>query len=311
MKTKFLLLGVIVIVGAALAARVKTAALSVSGEEPRRLKIVTTIFPVYDMAKAIGGSGAEVSMLLPPGVEAHSFEPRPGDILKINEGGLFIYTSKAMEPWAEDIGKSAANKELLVVEAGQGAKSETGPGQGGSRAGNPDPHVWLDFDNARIMAANIGKAMEAKDPANKARYQKAAEAYKGELSKLDSEYRAALSACKSKEIVYAGHYAFGYLAARYGLKYTAAQGLSPDAEPSAKDLAGLVDQIRDDHVGFIFYEELTSPKIAETLKRETGAKMLLLSAAHNLPKDQFERGVSFFDIMRVNLSVLKEGLECR
>lgn len=277
----------------------------------RRLKAVTTIFPLYDMARAIGGSGADVTLLLPPGVEAHSFEPKPSDIARINEADIFIYTGKFMEPWAEDLVGGVANKRLLVVNAGKDVKLMLEAGLHRGKAGAaPDPHIWLDFDNAKIMAGNISAAFSAKDPGNKEAYLRASAAYEGRLSALDSAYKSGLSACRTKEIIYGGHYAFGYLARRYGLNYMAAQGLSPDSEPTAKDLAALVEQIRKDKVKYVFYEELTSPKIASTISSETGAKMLPLSAAHNVGRDQVLRGVSFFDILQADLENLKEGLEC-
>ena len=277
----------------------------------RRLKVVTTIFPLYDMARSIGGDYADVTLLLPPGVEAHSFEPKPGDMARINEADVFIYTGKFMEPWAEDIVNSVPNKKLLVVDAGRGVKLM---GRGGSGKGEPatapDPHIWLDFDSAKTMAGNISAAFSAKDPLNNDVYRRAAATYIGGLSALDSAYKSGLSACRTKEIIYGGHYAFGYMARRYGLKYMAAQGISPDSEPTAKDLASLVEQVKKDKIEFIFYEELISPKIAETISAETGAKMLPLSAAHNVARDQFARGISFFDILQGDLINLKTGLEC-
>lgn len=128
---------------------------------------------------------------------------------------------------------------------------------------------------------------------------------------LDQNYRQTLSNCQNQEIVYAGHYAFGYLAKRYDLAYLAAQGLSPDAEPTANALKKLVDQIKANNLRYIFYEELTSPKIAQTLSAETDASLLLLNAAHNITKDQLAVGRSFFDIMKENLDNLKIGLNCQ
>ncbi|MBU4141474.1 zinc ABC transporter substrate-binding protein, partial [Patescibacteria group bacterium] len=172
------------------------------------------------------------------------------------------------------------------------------------------PHIWLDFDNAKIMVDNIAKAMAEKDAANADYYQKNATEYKNQLTKLDNEYETALFECKTKKIIYGGHYAFGYLAHRYGLEHIAAQGFSPDAEPTAPDLINLVEQIKKDNIGYVFYEELTSPKIAEIIAVETKTKMLLLNAAHNLAKEDFENNVSFLSIMENNLKNLSIGLQC-
>jgi zinc transport system substrate-binding protein len=177
-------------------------------------------------------------------------------------------------------------------------------------AGSLDPHIWLDFDNAKIMVGTILHAIQIKGPANMDSYKRNSDDYCKKLSDLDYSYKAALAPCKGRQIVYGGHYAFGYLAKRYGLKYLAAQGISPDAEPTAKDLSRLVEQIRKDSIKYVFFEELTSPKIAETIANETNTKLLLLNAAHNVTRDQLVQGTSFLDIMKDNLDNLKQGLGC-
>jgi len=277
-----------------------------------KIKIVTTLFPLYDMAKNIGKDKAHVSLLIPPGVEPHAFEPKPSDIIKINEAHCFIYTGRFMEPWAEDIIKGVVNKKLIVVDASKATRMIPAVSSDKDEpSGALDPHIWLDFDNAKIMAKNIAEALAAKDPAAQAFFNQNADAYNTKLAELDAAFRKTLGTCKSKVIVYGGHYAFGYLAKRYGLRYMAAQGVAPDAEPTARDLVRLVEQIKKNNIHYVFYEELTSPKIAETIAGETHAKLLLLNAAHNLTKDQFERGVSFFEILNTDLEQLKIGLECR
>jgi len=277
-----------------------------------KIKITTTLFPLYDMAKSIGGDKAHVSLLVPPGIEPHTFEPTPSDIIKINEADCFIYTGRFMEPWAEDIIKGVVNKTLIVVDASKGTRMIPAVSSDKDEpSGALDPHMWLDFDNAKIMAKNIAEALAAKDPAAQTFFNQNADAYNTKLAELDAAFRKTLSTCKSREIVYGGHYAFGYLARRYGLRYLAAQGVSPDAEPTARDLVRLIEQIKKNNIHYVFYEELTSPKIAETIARETDAKILLLNAAHNVTKDQFERGVSFFEILNTDLEQLKIGLECQ
>jgi len=286
------------------------------GQKPapgvQKIKVVTTLFPLYDFAKNIGGDKVLVSLLLPPGVEPHSFEPKPADIIRINEADIFVYTGKFMEPWAEDVIKGVSNKSLSVVDASKGVKMLPAVSLDREESSAAlDPHIWLDFDNGKIMVANIAEALESKDPAGQNFYAQNTQSYDNQLNELDMEFRSSLSDCRSREIVYAGHYAFGYPAARYGLKYAAAQGVSPDSEPTANDLIALIKQIKKNRINYIFYEELTSPRIAQTIADETDAKILLLNAAHNVTRDQFEKGVSFIDIMKSDLANLKTGLECR
>jgi ABC-type metal ion transport system, periplasmic component/surface adhesin len=277
--------------------------------ENKKLQIVTTLFPLYDFAKSIGQDKVEVTLLLTPGVEAHSFEPRPSDVILINQADVFVYTGKSMEPWADDIIKSVTNKNLVIVNAGNGITLIPAVFHDADEpVGSMDPHIWLDFDNAGIMVNSISKAIIEKDSANSSLYEKNATNYLQQLADLDNEYKLALSLCSSKEIIYAGHYAFGYLTKRYGLEYFAAQGVSPDSEPTAADLINLVNQIKKDNIKYIFYEELSSPKIAQTLSDETGAELLLLNAAHNISKEQLEQGATFISIMKNNLTNLKIGL---
>jgi zinc transport system substrate-binding protein len=282
------------------------------GGVSHRVRVVTTLFPLYDMARSIGGDRAALTLLLPPGVEAHSFEPKPSDVIKINEADIFVYTGRFMEPWAEEVVRSAASRNLVVVDASQGTKMITAVfHDADAPAGSLDPHIWLDFDNARVMVRNIAGAYAVRDSANRSFYERRAGEYGDKLAELDSAFRTNLAACRNRKIVYGGHYAFGYLAARYGLEYLAAQGVSPDAEPTAGDMAKLIEQIRKDKIKYVFYEELTSPKIAQTIAGETNAKLLPLNAAHNLTRDQLELGLTYFDILKSDLDNLKIGLECR
>ncbi len=153
-----------------------------------KLQVVTTLFPLYDFARQIGGEKAEVRLLLPPGVEPHSFEPRPDDIIRVSRADLFIFTNKYMEPWAAKIIGSVPDKKVQVVDASLGvelyrAGQEHAEGEKveqHSEAG-VDPHIWLDFANDLIIVDNILAAFIAKDPANRDYYTANAAAYKQEL----------------------------------------------------------------------------------------------------------------------------------
>ena len=323
MKKILFIIGVIVIIG--LGFFTVSGRLQDTTSNSGKLNIVTTLFPSYDFAKIIGQDKVEVSLLLPPGVESHSFEPRPSDIVKINKSDLFVYTGKYMEPWAEDIIKGLTNKDVSIVDSSNGItlskreenhddeeegvheeELENDHGHEGI-----DPHIWLGLDNAQVMVDNIVNAISQKDPANSDFYMKNAIEYKNRLVQLDNQFKSTLAKCEGREIIYGGHYAFGYMAKRYGLAYTSAQGFSPDSEPTASDLVNLVEQIKAGGIKYVFYEELTSPKIAQTLANETKAQLLLLNAAHNIAKEDYKKGVSFASIMEQNLANLKIGLNCK
>lgn len=288
-------------------------------EDADGLKIVTTIFPVYDFTRAVCGDKAQVTMLLTPGLEAHSYEPKPSDIATLAASSLFIYTSADMEPWALDLASSlGTGSKTSVLEAGYGvpvlleaADEEDEHTKGGiaNEDGHAhDPHVWLDFTNAQYMVRRIADAMAGVDPDNAGYYLDNAEAYCLRLDELDAKFLDTVNGASTRSIVHGGHYAFGYMSSRYGLKYTAVQGFSPDTEPSPRQMSELADLLKKEATGYIFYEELIEPRAAKVIAEETGAKMLMLHAGHNISKEDFEAGVDFIEIMERTLESLKTGL---
>jgi zinc transport system substrate-binding protein len=293
-----------------------------AGKE-KLLQVVTTLFPLYDFARNIGGEKAHVVLLLPPGIEAHSFDPKPRDILTINRADLFVFTGSFMEPWATSLIKGIRGKRLAVVDSSTDVPllSEVPggapKGEGRDRS-NPsghrepiDPHIWLDLSNARKMVDNILAGFVQKDPQNRSFYERNAEVYKARLQKLDEGFRNGLSDCETRLFVHGGHYAFNYLARRYGLTYVSVYGFSPNAEPSPRHLADIIDTMRQRRSKCVFYEELIQPRVAETIAKETGARLLPLNGGHNVTRDELDKGVSFISLLEQDLQSLKTGLQCR
>jgi zinc transport system substrate-binding protein len=279
------------------------------------LQVVATLFPLYDFARNIGGEKASVTLLLPPGVEPHSFEPRPKDILRINHADIFVYTGNFMEPWAASIVKGTDRRKLTVVDSSKdiALRHETSEDRGHNHAkgDSVDPHIWLDFGNAEKMVDNIVHGFIERDPANSELYRRNAAAYKAKLKNLDEQFRQGLANCKSRLFVHGGHYAFNYLAQRYGLTYVSAYGFSPDAEPSPRRLAEIVQKIRKSDIRYIFFEELIQPRIAQTISGETGAKLLPLNGGHNVTRIELKEGVTFISLLEQDLQNLRTGLQCR
>ena len=290
----------------------------------KKLTVVTTLFPLYDFARAVGGEKADVTLLLPPGIEPHDFEPKPADIVTVSKADIFVYTNDYMEPWARsflngvphdttvvDTSRGVTLQKAVVKEDEHEEGEHAGEGDHHHHRGGMDPHIWLDFGNARVMVDNIASAMIARDPSNKEYYTAKAAGYKAELQKLDDDYRAGLSSCGKRVFLHGGHYAFGYLAKRYGLKFLAASGVNADTEPTPAKMAELVKLVRANGVKYVYSEELLSPKNAETIARESWARVLILHGAHNISRDDFAKGVTFISLMRKNLENLRLGLECR
>ncbi|MEW6586190.1 MAG: metal ABC transporter substrate-binding protein [Nitrospirota bacterium] len=284
----------------------------------KKIKVVTSLFPLYDFAKNVGKEKADVTLLLPPGMEPHSFEPKPGDIITLSEADVFVYTGKYMEPWVEDMLKGIPNKNLLVIDASKGVAlidehmHDADERRHHADEYGRDPHIWLDFTNAQTMVENILQGFVAGDPANKDYYLRNAASYTKQLAQLDRKYRNALASCKQNTLIHGGHFAFGYLARRYGLNYISAyQSFSPNAEPTPQNLIELINKLKSNNLHFLFYEELVMPRVAETIAKETGAGMLKLHGAHNVTKAELEEGVTFISLMEQNLVNLKKGLECQ
>lgn len=286
------------------------------------LKVVTTLFPLYDFIRQVGGDRVEVSLLLPPGVEPHSFEPRPRDIVRISQSDIFIYTGDFMEPWAKNLLRNTMNHELLVVDASRGIElisskhdedeHENVKGKHKrKRDGGEDPHIWLDLLNAQTMVETITEAMIAKDTAGQEFYRLNSENYKTRLAAFDRKIKNVLETCKNKTVIFGGHLAFGYFAKRYGLNFrTPYKGIAPNAEPTSKDIITLIHIMDREGAKYVYFEELVDPKVARILSEATGAKLLLLNGAHNISRDDFRRGVTFLSLMEYNLKQLQKGLSC-
>lgn len=318
-KTRWLLLlCLLAILGVALSSCAKKGAIEGGN---KRITVVTTLFPLYDFARTIGQDQVDVTLLLPPGVEAHSFEPRPADLIRINTADVFVYTGPFMEPWVAGLLKGLTNKSLVVVDASQGInlldatgtheeEESTAKAEAEHGHGRFDPHVWLDFANAQKMVDHIAAALGEKDPLHKDFYVRNADDYKGRLAHLDDEYRQALAHCKYHTIIHTGHFAFAYLAKRYNLTFLSAyRGFSPDAEPTPRDIGELIDKTRQSGIKYVYYEELISPRVAQTLAAEAGVQLLPLNGAHNVSKDALTKGDTFLAIMQRNLESLKKGLQ--
>ena len=285
-----------------------------SNWEDQKLRVIATIFPIYDFARNIGGDKIKVTMLLPPGMDAHHYELKPEDILKVCKTNIFLFTNFEMEQWAYKIINAAEkNTNMTAIETGTGAVlmplSEE-DGEQENHVSRFDPHIWLDMDNAQKMVDNIAAAFIKKDSRNSDYYLKNAHNYKLKLIALDQRYRAELTGCKTKTILHAGHWAFAYLAKRYNLNYIAAYNVSADAEPSPQKMVTLIEQVKREKVPYIYYENMINPRLAEMIARETGAGLLKLNNGHDVRKADIKSGESFISLMEANLTNLKKGMQC-
>ena len=267
-----------------------------AGDEPdQRPTVVAAFYPLAWAAEQIGGDSIDVVNLTPPGAEPHDVELTPRDVEKIQNADLVLYLGSGFQPALEHAveGRSGPSLDLL-----DGQKLMTGAD---AEQGAYDPHVWLDPSRLAAMVTLIGAQLH-REPA--------AARLVAKLEALDSELADGLAHCSRHEIV-TSHAAFGYLAKRYGLKQLALTGLSPEAEPSPRDLEALVDEVKRTDATTVFFETLVSSKLADTVAREAGVKTAVLDPLEGLTEDEVAAGEDYFSVMRADLATLREALQCR
>jgi zinc transport system substrate-binding protein len=290
-------------------------------DKNKKLTIVTTIFPPYDFAKNIVGDMAEVTQLLPPGSESHSFEPASQDIVKIQNCDIFICIGGESENWVEKLLGSIDASRLTVLSLldmvegkqeeiveGMEADEEEDKEEGGARV-EYDEHVWTSPVNAVKITESICAAVCEKDPENAQSYKANAAAYVEKLNALDRDYRDMISTAKRDRIVVADRFPFRYLCDEYSLKYSAAfAGCSASTDPSADTVRYLINKVSEEKIPVVFYIEFSKKSVLNTVVESTNAKPLELHSCHNVSKEDFDSGRGYIDIMRDNLEALREAL---
>ena len=250
--------------------------------------VVASFYPLAFAAQEIASPGYTVENLTPPGAEPHDLEVSPADATAIRDAGLVLLLGHGFQPQLEQAAGSGDNVLHLLDTPGIDLLP------------NGDPHVWLDPVRFEKIVARIGEAL--------GRETQSAQLV-ARLRKLDAEYRAGLANCDRREIVTSNE-AFAYLAQRYGFEQIPITGLSPEAEPQPADLARVVQLVEERGVTTVYYETLVSPRIADTVARETGATTAVLDPIEGLTKDEAARGEDYFTRMRANLLALEKGLGC-
>ncbi len=272
-----------------------------------RLKVMASFYPMYDFARKVGGDKVEVKDMVPAGTEPHDWEPAATDIRNLEDADVFVYNGADLEHWAEDVLATLENKELVVTEASDGVELLDGEGDHAHGDNGKDPHVWLDPLRAKQEMENICDAFCKADPENRGYYEANYERYAAEFNKLDQEFREGLEATKSRDIIVA-HEAFGYLCNAYDLEQLAIEGLTPDSEPDPAKMQEVIEYAKKYDIHTIFFEELASPKVAETVAQEVDAVTAVLNPIEGLSEEDTEAGEDYFSVMRKNLAALKKAL---
>lgn len=280
-----------------------------------KIRIVATLFPQYDFARAIAGDNAVVTLLLPPGMESHAYEPTPQDILSIHQADVFLYTGPEMEPWAQSIVESLPADGPLVVDVSQGIalasiEEEHSHAHHDDHHHAYDPHIWTDPLQAKHIVQTIYSALSSVDLQNTEIYQQNTQQYLAQLDALDHSFRTVVMQGKRREMVFGSPFSLYYFTQRYGLSYEAAfDSCTGESEPSVATLVHLIEHIKQAHIPVVYVTELSDTKIAQSISEETGAEILLFHACHNVSKEDFQNGATYLSLMQQNVENLKKGLQ--
>jgi zinc transport system substrate-binding protein len=256
---------------------------------------IAAFYPLAFVAERVGGTGVDVHNLTPPGAEPHDIELTPRDVGRLQEADVVLYLSHGFQPAVEQAVSGAHGKRVDVL-AGLDLRRGVG-----DEAGKSDPHVWLDPVLFARIVRRIGIVFGHPGRAG---------ALERQVLALDGGYRRGLAHCAHRDFV-TSHAAFGYLAARYHLHQIPITGIDPESEPSPQRLRDLIALVRREHVTTVFFERLVSPRLAETVARDAGAKAAVLDPIEGLTPDEQEHGDTYLTLMRKNLQELRSALGCR
>lgn len=279
-----------------------------------KLQIVCSCFPAYDFAREIAGDRAQITLLLKPGAEVHSYEPSPKDIIRIQESDLFICNGGESEEWVESLIDDDANVIYMmdcvdtVEESDEGIYSSGHDGHEHEET-ELDEHVWTSPLNAVKIARQICDELCEVDKDGSREYIINFEVYQTKLLDLDIRFRTTVLQAERSTLVFADRFPMRYFTLEYGLNYYAAfPGCASETEPSAKTVAFLIDHVREENIPAVLYMEFSNEKMADVICEDTGCKKLPFYSAHSVTAEQFEAGVTYLDLMEMNLDSLKEAL---
>jgi zinc transport system substrate-binding protein len=268
------------------------------------LQVVAAVYPLAYAAERVGGAEVDVRNLTPPGAEPHDVELSARDVERVRRADLVVYLGGGFQPALEDAVADAEGDALDLLDGLRLLHTEDHEEHGDEEDRNEesaDPHVWLDPLRYATIVERVARALGRPD---------AADAVVRELRQLDLDYRRGLADCARRDLV-TSHAAFAYLAHRYRLNQISIGGLSPESEPTPRDLEEIIEHVEESGARTIFFETLVSPEIAETVARETGAKTAVLNPLEGLTEDELESGANYFTVMRRNLAALQAALGCR
>lgn len=275
------------------------------------LNVVAANFPCYDFARQVLGDRGSATLLIHPGVEVHSYEPSPADILEIGGADLFVYIGGEGDAWADSILAGFGDDgpaALRMMDAVTPLEEEGGESHA-HEAPEYDEHIWTSPKNAEAMVAALAEALCGLDPENAGDYRAAAEDYIARIDAIDAAFRETVENGARRELVFADRFPFLYFTREYGLDYAAAfPSCTADTEPTPQTMLALIQRVEQDGIPAIYTIEMSTQAVARTVSEETGAKILTLHSLQTVTQDEFEAGESYVSLMWNNVEAVREGL---
>ena len=284
---------------------------------------VNIVATAYDFASQIAGDDGNVTLLIPPGSEAHSYEPTPQDIIRIQNCDLLVCNGGESEAWLDEILGGMGNEipTVVMLDCVDALTEEDKDGMQVHEHHDHDhdhdehedeeydEHVWTSPVNAQLICRAISAALCQADPAHASDYTARCVDYCAELQELDADFRGVIANAKRHTLIFADRFPVRYFVEEYGLDYFAAfPGCADDAEPSARTVAFLIDRVREEQAPAVLYIEFSNQKMADIVCEDTGCEKLLFNSCHNVTADQLRGGVTYLELMRGNLETVKEAL---
>lgn len=296
----------------------------VKQQDNDKINIVTTVFASFDFARQVAGDNANITLLIKPGSESHSYEPTPKDIIAIEECDIFIYTGGENDTWLDYILNTVENDDIKIIkmlDLVEKYEEEHVEGMEGHHHSHEhdhsheegaeewDEHVWTDPLNAIKISEKIKDVLCETDVNNKERYEENFKRYSDDLMKLDGEFESIVEKSERHELVFGDRFPLRYFVEAYGLDYYAAfPGCAAESEPSAKTVAFLIDKVKEDKIPIVFKIELSNGNIANAIANDAGVKVMTFYTCHNVSRSDFDKGETYISLMRRNLDTLREAL---
>ena len=302
-------------------------------DDPQKLHIVTTIFPAYDFARSVAGDWAEVTLLLPPGTESHSYEPTPSDILKVQDCDLFFYLGGETDSWVDTIltavepkGETMRMVDCVPLleeaelngadhrghdhEEHDGHDHDHGREDGLGTITGMDEHVWTSPENAAVIVRKVGEQLAALDAEHAADYRANAESYAARIDELDADFEAFFESLQDDTIVFGDRFPLLYFAEHYDLDYYAAfSACSTQTEPSAATIAFLTEKVRKENIPTVWYIEFSNHLVADCIAEAAEVKTAMFHTCHNVSKADISSGATYVSLMQTNLETMKANMQ--